>query len=165
MRWILFLIAFAAVPALAQTTRPDAAPATTPSADQVLNQMLKSSDADKSTVLQPQQSAPLPDAAGSAGSAVGILREGTDVIDRVGRIQKSADGQQTQFIFDSDGRALHDAPLVILPNLKLMSMENAVSVASHDLRFRVTGTVTEYRGHNYILLEKVVVVQDRGQDF
>jgi hypothetical protein len=165
MRWILFVIAFAAAPALAQTTRPDDAPATTPSADQVLNQMLKSADTDKSAALQPQQSAPLPDAASSASSSIGILREGTDIIDRVGRIQKSADGQQTSFVFDSDGRAMKDAPLVILPNLKLMSMENAVNVASHDLRFRVTGTVTEYRGHNYILLEKVVVVPDRAQDF
>ena len=164
MRWILLTLALAAAPALAQTSRPTDAPTTTPSADQVLNQMLKGPEAGKAAAIQPQSSAPLPDAASTAAGG-GILREGTDVIDRVGRIQKTPDGQQTLFVFDSDGRAMSDAPLVILPNLKLMSMENAVSEASHDLRFRVTGTVTEYRGRNYILLQKVVVVQDRTQDF
>jgi len=164
-------MALAAASAQAQTTQPVApsggGPAAAPSADQVLNQMLRAPDADKSAELQPQ----LPPAASSAATAASgnsaagaILREGTDIIDRVGRLQKTADGQQTQFVFDSDGRTLQDAPMTILPNLKLMSMENAVSEASHDLRFRITGTVTEYRGHNYILLEKVVVVQDRAQD-
>jgi len=166
---MLLVVALAAASAQAQTTQPAAAAgsAPAPSADQVLNQMLRAPDADKSAALQPQ----LPPAASAAGgdasgnSAVGaILREGTDIIDRVGRLQKTTDGQQTQFVFDSDGRTLQDAPMIILPNLKLMSMENAVSEASHDLRFRITGTVTEYRGHNFILLEKVVVVQDRAQD-
>ena len=55
--------------------------------------------------------------------------------------------------------------MLILPNLKLMSMESAVTSADRDLRFRVTGMVTEYRGRNYVLLEKVVVVPDAMQQF
>lgn len=60
---------------------------------------------------------------------------------------------------------MKDPPVLILPNLKLMAMENAVSSANRDLRFRVTGMVTEYRGRNYVLLEKVVVVPDPTQQF
>ena len=42
---------------------------------------------------------------------------------------------------------------------------NAVSGASRDLKFRVSGTITEYRGRNYILLEKIVVIPDASQQF
>jgi hypothetical protein len=41
-----------------------------------------------------------------------------------------------------------------------LALENAVSGASRDLRFRITGMVTEYHGRNYVLLEKVTVVPD-----
>jgi hypothetical protein len=60
---------------------------------------------------------------------------------------------------------MKDPPLVVLPNLKLMAMENAVTGSSRDLRFRISGTVTEYKGRNYILLDKVVVVPDLDQQF
>ena len=70
-----------------------------------------------------------------------------------------------EFTFDSDGKTMKDPPLVVLPNLKLMAMENAVTGSSRDLRFRISGTVTEYKGRNYILLDKVVVVPDLDQQF
>jgi hypothetical protein len=168
MRYTALAIFLLAATALGQTTQPDASattqPAQPPSAEQLLNQMLRAPDTDKSAVLQPQPSAAAaPIDASAAGT--GILREGTDIIDRLGRLQKSTDGQQEEFVLESDGRVMHEAPLLILPNLKLMSMETATSQTSHDLRFRITGTVTEYRGHNYILLEKVVVVPDKNQEF
>jgi hypothetical protein len=46
-----------------------------------------------------------------------------------------------------------------------MQMETAVSEGAKDIRFKVTGLVTEYKGRNYILLEKVVVVPDAVQQF
>jgi hypothetical protein len=70
-----------------------------------------------------------------------------------------------EFSFEADGETLRDPPLIVLPNLKLMAMENAVQASRRDLRFRITGMVTEYRGRNYILLEKVVVVPDTVQQF
>jgi hypothetical protein len=165
-------VALAGSRALGQTTRPADAPApaaASPSADQILNQMLRPPDNDKAAALEPQFTPLTPNVLtntdnGSDTAGTAIMREGTDVIDRVGRLQKTGDGQE-EFVFDSDGHNLSDPPLLILQNLKLMSMENAVSAASHDLRFRVTGTVTEYHGHNYILLDKVVVVQDKNQEF
>jgi hypothetical protein len=44
-------------------------------------------------------------------------------------------------------------------------METAVNASSRDLQFRITGMVTEYRGRNYVLLEKVVVVPDSTKNF
>jgi hypothetical protein len=170
---IVMVVALTGSRAMGQSTRPagSAAPppvAASPSADQILNQMLQPPDNNKAAALQPQVSPEVSNAltnsVGVDSSSAAILREGTDVIDRVGRLQKTGDGQE-EFVFDSDGRNLSDPPLIILQNLKLMSMENAVTAASHDLRFRVTGTVTEYHSRNYILLEKVVVVQDKNQEF
>ena len=89
-----------------------------------------------------------------------VMRQGSFVVDRTGRLTRSGDGQQYEFTFDADGKSMKDPPVVILPNLKLMAMENAVSGSNRDLRFRITGMVTEYRGRNYVLLEKVVVVPE-----
>jgi hypothetical protein len=86
-----------------------------------------------------------------------LIREGTVRFDRLGRLTRNADGQQ-EFTFDSDGQTLSDPPMIVLPNRKLMDMENAVKNMGQDLKFRITGTVTEYNGRNYILLDKAVVV-------
>ena len=97
--------------------------------------------------------------------AVPTLREGTLVIDRQGRLSRSPDGSNAEFIFEADGKAMRDPPMVVVPSLKLTMMENANAGSNRDLRFRVTGTVTEYRGRNHILLEKVTVVPDVTQQF
>jgi hypothetical protein len=116
--------------------------------------------------LRPVQTGPVIDlTSGAASVAPGaeqlqLLREGTYIIDRVGRIRKTADGLQAEFVFEADGKALRDPPVIVLPNLKLMAMESAAKSASRDLRFRITGMVTEYNGRNYLLLEKVVVIPE-----
>jgi hypothetical protein len=104
-------------------------------------------------------------AAAPDASPARVLREGDTIVNRTGRLQHSADGQQWEFVFDSDGKSMKDAPLVILPNLKLMDMEEATKSSRRDLRFRITGEVTEYRGRNYILLQKVLVIPDVAQQF
>jgi hypothetical protein len=102
----------------------------------------------------------------SPGSpATAVLREGTLVVDRVGRLTRSPDGAQVEFVFDADGQRMGDPPVVILPNLKLMAMEQAAAGVNRDLRFRITGMVTEYRSRNYVLLDKVVVMPEAGARF
>jgi hypothetical protein len=138
--------------------------------DQLIHNILSSgSDSDQTL---PSQVGPLPHDATSGAAAVApgapavtVLREGTYLIDRTGRLTHSADGQQAEFTFDADSQTLRDPPVIILPNLKLMQMESAVGGSNRDLRFRITGMVTEYRSRNYILLEKVVVVPDVTQQF
>jgi hypothetical protein len=185
---LIVLAALAGSVALAadSTTQPSeqpaassAAPATQPSggnsprnlsAEQMLSRMLKSPPT-AAKPLQPVTDSPGPDSKSGAGAiapnapTVTVLREGTFIVDRVGRLSRNADGSQAEFQFDSDSKAMKDPPVIILPNQKLMSMENAVGSASRDLRFRITGMLTEYHSRNYILLDKVVVVPDPAQQF
>lgn len=90
-----------------------------------------------------------------------LKREGGYVVDRTGRITKSADGKSYDFNFVSDdGAALQDPPMGLLPNLSLMMVQDQLKLTGRDLKFRVTGMVTEYMGKNYLLLQKVVVVNE-----
>jgi hypothetical protein len=154
------------------TTQPlSSGPTTQPLApDQLIHNILSSGSNSDQAMPGPVGPAPRDATSGAGAVAPGapsttVLREGTSLIDRTGRLTHSADGQQAEFTFDADGQAMHDPPVIILPNLKLMQMESAVGGSNRDLRFRITGMVTEYRSRNYILLEKVVVVPDVTQQF
>ena len=164
---IAILCMAAAAPA--QTTQPTTRPSAVPAED-VLNRMLKPAN----QAPQPLQPIVLPPptdkttgtgAIAPAALPLHLIREGSFGVDRTGRLTKSADGAQSEFTFDSDGRAMQDPPLVIVPNLKLEQMEQAVNQSNRDLKFRVTGMLTEYHGRNYVLLEKVVVIPEVVQQF
>jgi hypothetical protein len=170
---ILALVVVSIARAEAPVTQP-AAPTTRPAdmpADQLLQQMLKPSNGPVVKPLQPIPNPPVLDQ--TTGKTIvpngtqpqNLRREGDYIRDRIGRLTRSADGAQMEFTFESDGRTMQDPPVIILPNLKLMAMESQVNSLNRDVRFRVTGPVTEYKGRNYILLEKVSVVQDVTQQF
>ena len=155
--------------ALGQPTTKPSGPTTRPGVDQLMNSMLKP-PGDSGRVLQPLPDPPKVDPATGKivapnPPAPNLVREGTYVVDRVGRLTKTADGQQWEVSFEADGRTMKDPPMLILPNLKLAAMEQAVSAQSRDLRFRITGMVTEYKGKNYILLEKVLAIPEAVQQF
>lgn len=168
-------------PAGAQTTRPAAGGGATPgtttrptgkSAEEMLNQLLRpTGDARLAPGAATVETGALDASSGTAAVAPGaptvtVMREGTDIVNRIGRLTRSADGQQWEFTFESDGRTMLDPPVIILPNLNLMKMESTTGGGmTRDLRFRVTGEVTEYRGRNYILLRKVMVVTDAEKQF
>lgn len=153
----------------AQTTRPATTQPTgndTMSMDQRLSQMLQQGSSDAVKPLPPSSDGPAADAKSGKGAVApnapsqNLLREGTYLFDRVGRMVKTSDGQQ-QFVFDSDGKAMKDPPMILLPNLKLMQMEDAVNSVNTDRKFRISGTVTEYRGRNYMLVDKLLVEDDK----
>jgi hypothetical protein len=152
------------------TTRPTGSGVQAVPAGQLLDSLLKPA-ASAGQPLQPIQEGPVPDvttgknAIAPAAPQLNLVREGTYIPDRTGRLTHSADGQTAEFTFDADGKALKDPPMIILPNQKLKQMEDAVTGNSRDLRFRVTGVVTEYKGRNYILLERAVVIPDVAQQF
>lgn len=151
-------------PATPPTTRPAPAPAPQP-ADQLLSQMLRPAE-QAARPLTPAPQADLRDATTGRGAAapsapaLPLLREGTFVVDRTGRLLRTETGFGFEFVFESDGRTLRDPPMIILPNSRLQVMEDAVRNANRNLRFRITGVVTEYRGRNGILIEKAIVVPD-----
>jgi hypothetical protein len=159
--------------AVAQTTQPATRPSSPPlPADQMLNQMLRPPAASGGAKpLQPVTGPPAADSTSGAAAVapdapkLSVLREGTFLVDRTGTINRTADGQQWEIVFDADARAMKDPPVIILPNLWLMAMEQASKGSSRTLRFRITGMVTEYNGRNYILLEKVFVLPEVTQQF
>jgi len=151
------------------TTNPSTQPASkTRSADETLSRMLRPRG-DAAKPIQPGGSGRDVDATSGSGAVapgapqINVMREGTFLIHRTGRLTRGGDGALGEFTFEADGKALQDPPVIILPNLKLMAMEEAVAISSRDLRFRITGAITEYRGRNYVLLEKVVVIPDIEQ--
>jgi hypothetical protein len=175
----LVLLSILAPCALAQTKPATTQPTTRPSGGsgvqavppgQLLDSLLKPASS-AGQPLQPIDEGPVPDATtgknavAPAAPQLNLMREGTYIVDRTGRLTKSADGLTNELTFDSDGKALKDPPMIILPNQKLTQMENAVLGNARDVRFKVTGVVTEYKGRNYVLLEKVVVVPEVTQQF
>jgi hypothetical protein len=165
-----------ALSGLAQSTGPTTQPSSDSamqlkslSGDQVLDQMLKPPSKGS------QQLAPVPDKSATdktSGSGavkpdapvVGLKREGEYIWNREARITHTASGQ-TELTFESDGKALRDPPMLILPNQLLQQMEDQVASASKDFKYRVSGMITEYRGRNHILLVRAVVIPDVTQQF
>ena len=160
---------------LAGVAAPATTPATTQSnpADAILDRLLDTprptTDAGPGRPLSAERFAGgMDDAAGTGPDVIApdtapqrLVREGSYVVDRLGFASKSADGASVEFVFAADGTspaAAADPPMVLVPNLNLMALENAAAGAP-DRRFRVTGRVTEYRGRNHLLLEKVVVLR------
>ena len=157
------------------TTRPATGPATQPAeaADDVMNRLLQTSrpatgpaSGGPESLSGDRFSGGLNNAAGGGSASVApdtpaqaLVREGTYVIDRAGTVHPSDDQRGLEFVFAADGEqraAAVDPPMLLLPNLNLMAVESVIR-STPDRRFRVTGRVTEYRGRNYLLLQKVVV--------
>jgi len=161
MRWVaLLLVLGIAIQTMAQTARPTTRPSEPANPDLMLRQLL-SPARPSAKPLEPVQYEPQQDVTSKTAIAPrvepqNLVREGSFIFERAWRLTRTADGQ-FEFTFESDGSALKDPPMIILPNLKLTVMETAVKTSGRDLKFNVSGMVTEYNGRNYILLEKVVV--------
>ena len=143
----------------------------TPSADQTMSKLLAQPKNFGQALPPSTQTGPSMDkTTGTAAVAPGapslpVVREGTHKIEVAGRLTHSSDGSQAIFTFDSDGAAMKDPPMIVLPNLKLQSMEGIIASKASDVHFRISGTVTEYKGRNYILLDKAVVMADVEKQF
>src|SRR5437762_1673088 len=91
-------------PATQPATRPSGSGVQPVPPSQLLDSLLKPPSA-AGQILQPIQEGPVPDAAtGKNAVAPGapqlnLLREGTPIFDRVGRLTKSADGQTSELTF------------------------------------------------------------------
>ena len=97
--------------------------------------------------------------------AVRLVRGGTHLVDQTGRLNLTPDGRTAVFTFETDGKTMRDPPMVLLPNLKLANMEGQQAGLTKDAKFRVSGTVTEYHGRNYLLLDKAVAAADFDAEF
>jgi hypothetical protein len=122
---------------------------------------------DRSGKIQPPPQVFSP-ATGSApqtrsGSGQKIYPEGFYIADRRGRLIKGKN--YWTFVFESDGKALADPPIHILPNRWLEKMESDVTSDRNSIIFQVSGEVTIYHGENYLLLRKVLIERDSANNF
>jgi len=151
------------------TSSPPSTRPTNRSAEETLRQMLQP-QGDAARPLKPIEEAPPATdvtsgtgAVAPGGTAQKVLREGTLLLDRMGRLTRSDDGKTFEFTLDSDGRRMADAPMILLPNRRLMQLENQVQASYRDVKIRASGEVMEYRGRNYLLLQRWSVVPDVAQ--
>ena len=151
------------------TTPPAATRPTNRSAEETLRQMLQP-QGEQARPLRPVQEAPPavdatsgPGAVAPGGQPRPVAREGTLLLDRVGRLTRGTDGRTLEFTIDSDGRGMADAPMILIPNRRLQQLEDRVQSSYRDLQVRVSGEVMEYRGRNYLLLQRWSVVPDVAQ--
>ena len=151
------------------STQPAGGAATRPanqSAEAMLRQMLQPQGQTAQPLKPLPDLPPAVDSTSGAGAVVPnaqpqpVAREGTLLLDRIGRLTPSADGKSFELTLEADGVVLADPPLILLPNRKLMQLEDTVKASFADQRFRVSGEVTEYRGRNYLLLQRWNVVPD-----
>ncbi len=89
-----------------------------------------------------------------------LLREGTFLASRRGRVIKTTGGEW-QFHFDTGPENKADAPMVLMPCLNLQAIEKLADRGSEALSFTVSGQVFVYKGRNY-LLPTMYTVNRRG---
>lgn len=154
------------------TTPPPAKPAPDapqPSAEEVLNQLLKKRG--DNPLIEPTLREPNPNAlppgqprlaAGVTGIAPGakpvtkLRREGQFIITRRGRLVRSATapggvGMPWMFVFDADANGLTDPPIYLLPCQLLEDMESVAQQQGDALVFVISGQVYVYHGANYLM--------------
>ncbi len=154
--------------------RPAAPPATSsPESDSTSElSILEQLERDATTVrpLRPSSdeseshdgSAPVPGQRPSALSrdSGSLLHEGTRVSGRVGRLVRESDWWV--FVFESDSDTPADAPVRLLPNLSLSSMEDLSARGNQSPIFVVSGELTEHGARNYMLIRRFRIRREDG---
>lgn len=158
--------------------------AATPSADDVLNQLLQqkrdspTADGTESTDAGDGESATDNTTPGAPASRLAsdplllgldtdqplaeLKEEGQFIIARTGRLIRSADGSHALFVLDSDGPGAPEPPMILQACKLLETMEKTVQQLGEDVPFVITGQVFTYRGANYLLPTIVKREFDRG---
>src|SRR5687768_15421678 len=104
------------------TTPPPATRPTNRSAEETLRQMLQPQGESARPLRPVEETPPAVDSTSGPGAVApdatprAVLREGTLLLDRVGRLTRGEDGRTFEFTLDADGRGMADAPLILLPN-------------------------------------------------
>ncbi len=86
----------------------------------------------------------------SGPQALELLREGTQLTNQLGSFRPV--GDRVAFV-TSDGKRR----LIVLENLSLERVTQLIGETPTPLVWSVTGTVTEFRGANYLLVERAVI--------
>jgi len=89
-----------------------------------------------------------------------LMPDGSRIVDRTGRLTR--EGNLFTFSFESRSKGAPDMPIRLLPNRLLEDMEIFSDGGERPIVFVISGEITEYRGVNYLLLQKLLVRPDLG---
>lgn len=89
-----------------------------------------------------------------------LLPDGSRIVDRPGRL--TSEGEYYTFSFESRGRGAPEMPIRLLPNRLLEDMEITSAGGTKPIVFVISGEVTEYRGVNYLLVQKLLARPNIG---
>lgn len=95
-----------------------------------------------------------------AGEFARLWPEDMRLANRVGRLVREP--ESWTFAFESDSDKPADPPIRLLPNLALQRLEELSADGTRSLVFTVSGDVTEYGAHNYLLVRRFSVRRDDG---
>jgi hypothetical protein len=91
------------------------------------------------------------------------VAEGTYIWNRMGHLMYEPIIRQWVFVFLSDGRRTPDAPIIILPSPQLADMQ-ALEEQNHSRAvLRISGIVTEFRDHNFLMPTYVQLYHNLGR--
>ena len=84
---------------------------------------------------------------------VPLLREGTRIIEGIGKINLHTDGKPASILLSHESGTISDS-FVLLPNQRFSEMEEA-NTEYPGVQFRVTGDVYAFGNQNYLLVREV----------
>lgn len=90
-----------------------------------------------------------------SGSSLHRVREGSRVVNQLGEFHDA--GERIAFYPDGTKK-----PLLLLENLALERVSRDLEQGTR--KWSVTGTITEYRGSNYLLIERALMKQRTEAD-
>lgn len=90
-----------------------------------------------------------------------LRREGEFVVNRRGRLLRTADGA-AMFSFDADSRRAPEPPMFLMPCRMLQNMEQLAKDHGDETVFVLSGQVFVYRGANYLLPTMMKPAIDKG---
>lgn len=99
---------------------------------------------------------------GGVGAPATLLREGALIVNRPGRLVRSADARAVVFAFESDGPDLAEAPIAVLPCRARAWMEQTVAERGDSAVFVLSGRVLQFQGLNYVLPSVVKLRVERA---
>lgn len=91
-----------------------------------------------------------------------LRREGEFVVSRRGRVVRAPDANRSLFVFDSDGEALADPPMILLPCQLLENMEQIITDRGDQTVFVITGQVFTYHDVNFLMPTMMKIAVDKG---
>ena len=87
-----------------------------------------------------------------AGSAPGLIPDGTRLQNRAGTILRDQRTGAWRFLFDTQGSGRRDPSIEILPCLMLQEIQNRAMSNDLPTRIHVSGIVTSFQNNNFLLL-------------